>query len=62
MGIFGGDIESYDINVLPISLQHVYRNPHRILGLDESIATISMVRDSFRKVCLSLTILVYLYS
>jgi hypothetical protein len=53
MGLFDtSESVSNDINQLPIGLQNIYKTPYRVFGLDESTATISMVRDSFRKICL----------
>lgn len=47
--------ESDDPKLLPPQLVRVYKNPYRSFGLDESTATIAIVRDSFRKACLSFT-------
>jgi hypothetical protein len=53
LNIFSDGVESDDVNVLPGSLIAIYLNPHRALGLDESSTSVQMVREMFRKVCLS---------
>lgn len=54
MKIFGTEKEeeSDDVNLLPIELVGVYRNPYRTFGLDENSNSTQVVRDSFRKACL----------
>lgn len=52
LDIFTGGAESDDVNVLPPSLIPIYLNPHRALGLDESSTNVSLLRETFRKLCL----------
>ena len=52
LDIFTGGAESDDVNVLPASLIPIYLNPHRALGLDESSTNVSLLRETFRKLCL----------
>lgn len=42
-----------DPKVLPAQLVKYYKDPYKAFGLDKDAADIGMVRDSFRKACLS---------
>ena len=54
MNVFGSQSEESDNpRVLPGPLIKVYINPYRAFGLDESTAEIKVVRECFRKNCLS---------
>lgn len=52
LDIFTGGVESDNVNILPGSLVAIYLNPHRALGLDETLTSVSMVREAFRKLIL----------
>ena len=60
LDIFTGGVEADDVNILPGSLISIYLNPHRALGLDEALTTVSMVRETFRKLILGRSYLNYL--
>lgn len=53
LDIFGEAEEADNPRVLPPALIAVYKNPYRAFGLDETAADIGIVRESYRKVCLS---------
>lgn len=53
MGLFGAEEEEEDnYKLLPPHLWLFYQNPYRAFGLDESTATTTTLRETFRKVCL----------
>jgi hypothetical protein len=54
LDLFSSKEESNDINELPLELQSIYISPYKALGLDPDNSDIALLRETFRKNCITL--------